>query len=89
MIRAGSESSGGSRKSVRGWRFLAEGGGYSQKTRFKAESRHYNLFFSFLLWKNAKNDTARGGGRRIAVLLDPPVSERPVISIITIFEMLT
>jgi len=66
--------SSGFRKSVRGWRFFSGAGGHGQKMRFNAHARQQNPFLHFYSEKHAEKNTQRGGGRRIAVLLDPPVN---------------
>jgi hypothetical protein len=70
-------TSGGSRKSVRGWRLVWRGGGYGPKPIFAAFSRQYNPLFLIYTKKKTKENLERGGGRRFAVLLDPPVISTP------------
>jgi len=49
--------SGRCTKSVRGWWLIGQSGDSGQNTVFKANSRQYNPFFSFLLGKNENKNS--------------------------------
>ncbi len=71
--------SGGSRKTMSGWRLVGGGGDYGKKKWF---SKGDNLVsFSVLLRKKRKITSWGGGGGRFAEQLDPPVYRIPRFNI--------
>jgi len=54
------EFRGGSRKSVRRWQFIGQGGDHGQNTVFKAYSRQYNPFSFVAAEKKWKKKFMRG-----------------------------